>query len=132
MPKKKSTPSDPISEPAGATAEKSISEPKKRTRRTTNGTATLKKAALARSESVAVAQPAVKPQRKSTSKREESEAVVLDLSQYHEEIALLAYHLWEEGGRQHGNHEENWYRAQDEIQRRYSQTKTMVAGAGMR
>lgn len=132
MPKKKSTPTDPFSEPAGATAEKSVNGHKKGARRTTTGTATLKKAAVPKSASAPVAKAAVKPQKKSTSKTVETQALEIDLSQFHEEIAVLAYHLWEEGGRQHGNHEENWYRAQEEVRRRYAETKTMAAGAGSR
>jgi hypothetical protein len=33
----------------------------------------------------------------------------------HEEIARLAYAYWESGGRQHGSHEEDWYRAEREL-----------------
>jgi hypothetical protein len=132
MPKKKSTPSNSITNPTGATVDKSVTEPKKGTRRTTTGTATLKKASLANNESAPVAQPAKKPQKRTTSKPAEAQASEVDLSQYHEEIAVLAYHLWEESGYQHGNAEENWYRAQEEIRQRYSETKTMTAGAGAR
>lgn len=132
MPKKKSTPSGPVSEPAGATVEKSIGGPRQGARRTTTGAATLRNAALLKSESAPVAKAAVKPQKKSTSKTVETQALEIDLSQFHEEIAVLAYRLWEEGGRQHGNHEENWYRAQEEVRRRYAETKTMAAGAGRR
>lgn len=35
----------------------------------------------------------------------------VDLNQYQEEIARLAYHLWEQRGYAHGYHEEDWYRA---------------------
>ena len=34
----------------------------------------------------------------------------------HEEIARLAYTYWEARGRQHGSPEEDWYRAERELQ----------------
>ena len=34
----------------------------------------------------------------------------------HEEIARLAYTYWESRGRQHGSPEEDWYRAERELQ----------------
>ena len=36
----------------------------------------------------------------------------------HEEIARLAYTYWESRGRQHGSPEEDWYRAERELQLR--------------
>jgi hypothetical protein len=33
----------------------------------------------------------------------------------HAEIARLAYGYWEAGGRQHGAHQEDWYRAEREL-----------------
>jgi hypothetical protein len=36
----------------------------------------------------------------------------------HEEIARLAYTYWESRGRQHGSPEDDWYRAESELQRR--------------
>jgi hypothetical protein len=132
MPKKKITPSNSISNLAGATAEKTVAGPQKGTRRTATGTATLKKASLAKTESAPVAQPATKPQRRTKSNPTETLASEIDLSRYHDEIAILAYHLWEESGYRHGNDEENWFRAQEEIRRRYSETRTMTARAGSR
>jgi hypothetical protein len=35
----------------------------------------------------------------------------------HDEIARLAYAYWEARGRQHGSHEEDWYRAERELMR---------------
>ena len=32
-----------------------------------------------------------------------------------EEVAKLAHRYWIEGGRQHGKHEEHWYRAEQEL-----------------
>ena len=40
-----------------------------------------------------------------------------DLPVPHEEIARRAYQLWEERGKPHGSHEEDWYRAEDELRR---------------
>lgn len=37
-----------------------------------------------------------------------------------EEIARLAHHYWTERGHQHGNHEEDWYRAEQELRKRAS------------
>jgi monoterpene epsilon-lactone hydrolase len=36
----------------------------------------------------------------------------------HEEISRRAYELWEERGKPHGSHEENWLRAEDELSHR--------------
>jgi|GEM_PF-1201830 Protein of unknown function (DUF2934) len=33
----------------------------------------------------------------------------------HEEIARLAYAYWETRGRQHGSHQEDWYRAERDL-----------------
>ncbi len=33
----------------------------------------------------------------------------------HQEIALLALHYWAERGRQHGQHEQDWLRAEREL-----------------
>ena len=35
-----------------------------------------------------------------------------------DEIARLAYAYWEARGRQHGSHQEDWYRAERELLRR--------------
>jgi hypothetical protein len=39
----------------------------------------------------------------------------VDLNQYHDEVARLAYHLWLERGGVHGNPEEDWFRAQEQL-----------------
>jgi hypothetical protein len=46
----------------------------------------------------------------------------------HDEIARLAYTYWEARGRQHGSHEEDWYRAERELLRRrpYSEMRRVV------
>lgn len=36
----------------------------------------------------------------------------------HDEIAMLAYQYYEERGGEHGAHEEDWYRAEQELRRR--------------
>lgn len=36
----------------------------------------------------------------------------------HEEIARLAHAYWEARGRQHGSHQEDWYRAERDLTRR--------------
>jgi hypothetical protein len=35
----------------------------------------------------------------------------------HEEIARRAHQLWEERGKPHGTHEEDWHRAEHELRR---------------
>ncbi len=39
----------------------------------------------------------------------------------HDDIAELAYALYEERGAAHGSHEEDWHRAEQEIRRRRSE-----------
>jgi hypothetical protein len=34
----------------------------------------------------------------------------------HQDVAELAYHLWNKGGQVHGRHEEDWFRAAHELQ----------------
>ncbi len=132
-----------ISPPAaGESVEIPGSGAQKRTRRAVNGTATTKSA------DTAVAKPAKTTRKKSVTATAPEIAPVettpaaavppakvqeVDLNRYEEEIARLAYHLWEQRGFAHGYHEEDWYRAQEEIKRRYSgetrQTMAAVAGA---
>jgi hypothetical protein len=38
----------------------------------------------------------------------------------YEDVAQLAHHFWAERGRQHGHHEEDWYRAEQELRTRAS------------
>ncbi len=33
----------------------------------------------------------------------------------HDQIAMLAHRYWSERGRQHGHHEEDWFRAEQEL-----------------
>lgn len=38
----------------------------------------------------------------------------------HDEIARLAHQYWNERGRQHGRHEDDWYRAEQALHKRAS------------
>lgn len=38
----------------------------------------------------------------------------------HEQVAELAHRFWAERGRKHGHHEEDWYRAEQELRGRAS------------
>jgi len=40
---------------------------------------------------------------------------VTEMKLSHEQVARLAHHFWAERGRQHGHHEEDWYRAEQEL-----------------
>lgn len=48
-----------------------------------------------------------------TSQVNPTQAKPVNLSR--EEIAKLAHKYWIEGGRQHGKHEEHWFRAEQEL-----------------
>jgi hypothetical protein len=50
------------------------------------------------------------------------QSVQIDVKEYtdvpgpsHEEIALRAYQLWEERGKPHGSHEEDWHLAEHQV-----------------
>jgi hypothetical protein len=45
---------------------------------------------------------------------------VFDPAQHHEEIARLAYALWEERGCTDGAHEEDWFRAEQQLRAQLS------------
>ena len=47
-----------------------------------------------------------------------AETVVREWQLSHEEIARMAYALWEERGCQHGNPEEDWRRAEERLRQR--------------
>ena len=64
----------------------------------------------------AAPEPAVTPVRKSETPRADAVAVERELS--HEEIARLAYSLWEARGCQGGNPEEDWLRAEQQLRER--------------
>ena len=38
----------------------------------------------------------------------------------HDEVARLAHRFWQERGHKHGQHEDDWYRAEQELNRRAS------------
>jgi Protein of unknown function (DUF2934) len=45
---------------------------------------------------------------------------VTEIGVSHEEVAMLAHRFWAERGHQHGHHEEDWYRAEEELRGRAS------------
>jgi len=47
----------------------------------------------------------------------------------HDEIAVFAYHLWESEGRQDGRDAEYWFRAQEQLCARNSQTGSARSSA---
>ena len=112
----------------------------KRTRRAVNGTATTKsaKAVVAkpakntRNKEITATVPQVAPvQTSPAAALSDRQVQDLDLARYQEEVARLAYHLWEQRGYAHGYHEEDWYRAQEQIRRRYTEAdvRSMAATA---
>ena len=40
---------------------------------------------------------------------------VTEMKLSHEQVARLAHHFWAERGRQDGHHEDDWYRAEQEL-----------------
>jgi hypothetical protein len=140
MPKKKITAASPAANlpevapaPSSAPAAKAAApKPATRSRRaatgavrkTTTAATTNKPRARKSTTSAPVAAPAPVPAPVAAPEP------TVDLSHYHEEIARLAYHLWEQSGREHGRHEEHWLRAEQEIRARYSErAKAAAAGA---
>jgi hypothetical protein len=57
---------------------------------------------------------AAKP-RKPAAKKTAAAAKVTPISVAHEEVAELAHHFWTERGYAHGYHEEDWFRAEQEL-----------------
>jgi hypothetical protein len=57
---------------------------------------------------------AAKP-RKPAAKKTGVLAKVTPISISHEKVAELAHRLWNERGRVHGHHEEDWFRAEQEL-----------------
>ncbi len=57
---------------------------------------------------------AAKP-RKSAAKKAGVPAKVTPISISHETVAELAHRLWAERGGAHGHHEEDWFRAEQEL-----------------
>ena len=50
-----------------------------------------------------------------------------DISLYQDEIAELAYSMWEARGYAHGSPDEDWYSAEAEVRRRYEKTSSAAA-----
>lgn len=101
MPRKTSPEKDPISSPASPAAARS------------------RRAATSRTQHPAKAadSPAMPDRDQETPARAEA-AVAVDRELSHEQIARLAYALWEARGCQYGNPEEDWLRAEQELRGR--------------
>jgi len=71
---------------------------------------------MAKSVEKATAAPkaAAKP-RKAAAKKKTAPANVAPISISHEQTAQLAHRFWAERGHQHGHHEEDWFRAEQEL-----------------
>jgi hypothetical protein len=76
---------------------------------------------MAKSVKKAEAAPraAAKP-RKSTAKKTAVLKMEAPVSISHEHVAELAHHFWSERGCVHGHHEEDWFRAEQELHARAS------------
>jgi Protein of unknown function (DUF2934) len=69
---------------------------------------------MAKSDKKAPAVPkAAKPRKAAT--KNTTPATVTPISISREQIAQLAHKFWTERGRKHGYHEEDWYRAEQEL-----------------
>lgn len=53
--------------------------------------------------------------RKTTAKKSEVTAIDQPKGVSYEEVAILAHRLWTERGRHHGNHVDDWFRAEQEL-----------------
>jgi hypothetical protein len=62
----------------------------------------------------AAAKAAAKP-RKPAAKKTGARAKVTPISISHEKVAELAHHCWAERGGTHGYHEDDWFRAEQEL-----------------
>lgn len=60
----------------------------------------------------APAKPRKAPAKKSAAK---VETMVQQGSVSHDDVAQLAHKYWHERGQKHGHHEEDWYRAEQEL-----------------
>lgn len=58
-----------------------------------------------------------KPRKTSARKKTHTASEPVPIRPTHEEIARRAHQLWVERGRTHGKHEEDWYRAEQELMR---------------
>jgi hypothetical protein len=53
--------------------------------------------------------------RKTAPRKKVASARVSQMTASHEEIAHLAHRFWSERGQQHGSHEQDWFRAEQEL-----------------
>lgn len=117
-------------EPLSAATESAAPAPKKRaTPRKATATANTVKSAAPRpkksakpaSGSEAAPKRAARPNTSSTRSRASrsngTNVAAVDPSSYHDDIARLAYHFWEQRGRVDGSPEEDWHRAEQEFRR---------------
>ena len=65
-------------------------------------------------KSTAALKAAAKP-RKAAAKKKTAPANVAPISISHEQTAQLAHQFWVERDRRHGHHEEDWFRAEQEL-----------------
>jgi hypothetical protein len=63
-----------------------------------------------------------KPRKTAAKKAETNGAApnVTEMKLSHEQVAQLAHRYWAERGHQHGHHEEDWFRAEQELRARAS------------
>ncbi len=87
--------------------------PKAAPEKTAQSKAEPKKAAAKKAEPKAIAAKPAKATK--TVKAPKAKATVTPISISHDQIAQLAHRYWAERGRQHGHHEEDWYRAEREL-----------------
>jgi Protein of unknown function (DUF2934) len=104
MPRKTNPEKNELISPGSAASSAPAASP--RSRRTGTGT-------RAQHTAKAPETPAVPAREPETSARAEAVAMERELS--HEEIARLAYALWQERGCQHGNPDEDWRRAEEQL-----------------
>jgi hypothetical protein len=58
--------------------------------------------------------------RKTAASKSAALANVTSITVSYEEVAQLAHRFWAERGHQHGHHEEDWFRAEQEIRQKAS------------
>jgi hypothetical protein len=66
------------------------------------------------SETIKKAKAPAKP-RKAAVKKNEVQAIDQPKNVSYEEVAKLAHKFWAERGHQHGNHVDDWFRAEQEL-----------------
>lgn len=78
----------------------------------------------------AFAEPKERRATPSVQKSERPETQVEDSGQRQEEVARLAYQLWEEGGHRHDSADEDWFRAEDLLRQQQVQTTSNAETSG--